>query len=114
MTKKHTYRCGNCDYATDDRDDLSPLADLELRIESDDIMGAGECPECGAMVFDTTGHNYRAIHNHDELLKALRAIVEYASDWETGCDDPRDIRDAEDEHASAIEAARLAITKATT
>ena len=48
-----------------------------------------------------------------QLLAALQSILEYASDWETGCDDPRDIRDAEDAHASAIETARLAISKAT-
>jgi len=79
MTEKHTYRCGNCEYATDDRDDLPPLADLELRIESDDIMGAGECPECGAMVFDTTGRNHRASECFDELVASLKEIVTFVS-----------------------------------
>lgn len=112
MPQTKIYQCASCDYETDDSPLFDGLSSRDSRAESDDLMGAGECPECGAMVFDTTGHNYQVIHNHDKILNALRAIFEYASDWETGCDDPRDIRDAEDEHASAMETARDAIVAA--
>jgi len=61
MPQTKIYQCASCDYETDDSPLFDGLSSRDSRAESDDLMGAGECPECGAIVFDTTGHNYRAI-----------------------------------------------------
>ena len=62
MPQTKIYQCASCDYETDDSPLFDGLSSRDSRAESDDLMGAGECPECGAIVFDTTGHNYQAIH----------------------------------------------------
>lgn len=46
---KH-YQCGNCDFETDDADDLNLIEDVHVRVESGEIFPAGECPDCGCLV----------------------------------------------------------------
>ena len=43
------YACQNCDFVTQDRDQLLPIRDIHQRVEPGERMPAGECPECGAL-----------------------------------------------------------------
>ena len=45
-----TYACQNCNFVTQDRDQLAPIRDIHQRVEPGERMPAGECPECGALV----------------------------------------------------------------
>jgi predicted RNA-binding Zn-ribbon protein involved in translation (DUF1610 family) len=41
------YRCNNCDFASDQLDNIKDIFD---RVDPGELMPAGECPECGALV----------------------------------------------------------------
>lgn len=41
------YRCDNCDY---EGDQLNTIKDIFDRVDPGELMPAGECPECGALV----------------------------------------------------------------
>jgi hypothetical protein len=43
------YRCCNCDWSTNEPGKLKLIDDL-FRVQSGEILGAGECPECSALV----------------------------------------------------------------
>jgi hypothetical protein len=45
------YQCDECDYSTDDAEDLDELSNLYERVPAGCIMPAGECPECGASIY---------------------------------------------------------------
>lgn len=70
------FQCQNCDYATDSEDELDDIEDAADRVTSDDLMGSGQCPECGALVFDTCGKNYKAIHSSRSNDAAAEKIAD--------------------------------------
>lgn len=44
------YQCDECNYETDNIDDLDEIQDLQQRVSVGEIYPAGECPKCGALV----------------------------------------------------------------
>lgn len=46
-------QCDNCGLIIDDDTEMqmNPIRDLEQRIEPGGVVPAGECPECGALMY---------------------------------------------------------------
>lgn len=74
------YRCNNCDWKTDELEDVDPvICDIWERVLPGEIMPQGSCPECRCLV-----------HRHDEdlkvkmaapkLLAAIKGLLSLAND----------------------------------
>ena len=44
------YRCQNCDFETEEEDDLHFIEDLSERVYVGEIFPAGQCPKCGSLI----------------------------------------------------------------
>jgi len=82
--------CDNCDWKGKP-EDLDEIDDLLERITgADDIIPAGQCPECGALAFEEPSR-WVPVHQYNMLVKAARAAVKEINqvdeDWLTDqCD----------------------------
>lgn len=47
-----TYSCGNCDFQTDNIDELDDIQDFAERHTPGDTVAHGQCPDCGALCFE--------------------------------------------------------------
>ncbi|MEB3022938.1 MULTISPECIES: hypothetical protein [Mycolicibacter] len=45
------YECGNCALILGDEEQMNEIRDLEQRIDPGGVVPAGECPECGALMY---------------------------------------------------------------
>ena len=47
---KHLCTCGDCEQRWDPGDLVWPIPDVSDRVTPGEVMPAGECPDCGALV----------------------------------------------------------------
>lgn len=47
------YQCDNCHFLIDEASEeaMNPIRDLQERIEPGGVVPAGECPQCGALMY---------------------------------------------------------------
>ena len=68
------YRCENCgEFETDDPSELGEIRDITQRVMPGEIMPAGECNSCGALVH---GGDLDIVEagNVDALISALQRL----------------------------------------
>jgi hypothetical protein len=98
-----TYRCGNCDFTTEDENALEEIEHFSERHVPGDVVADGQCPDCGCLCFkvdedvdvsdfDTTrklfleslaawdGEEDSVIEEHRPLIERMRAHAK-AQGW---------------------------------
>ncbi len=73
------YECNDCGWTGDN---VKPVRDLHERVLAGDTMPAGQCPACGALVFDEDGNEETAA-NATQMRALLQAIVNSDGDYYT-------------------------------
>lgn len=48
---KKRYKCDYCAFEIDDRNKLADVDELTVRVDPGGIMPAGECPDCGCLIY---------------------------------------------------------------
>ena len=95
------YACSECEFTTDDDDDLVEVSNFSVRVAAGEICPAGECPECGALVH-LINQKTEAMAHAMEMLGELNANL---SAWE---DEEESVKE---EHAELIATLRALINK---
>ena len=79
MDHEPHWRCPNCGHACHERD-ATPISDIFERVEPGEIMPAGECPLCGALLESTDPDWYivvgRVTFDDEDTLLILQASSE--------------------------------------
>lgn len=105
---EQVYRCQNCDWMTKDINDVSEMVDMHERLSPGDIVPDGECPECGAAVFDNETPLERLHRFATDLLQALEGIEATREAFQSGKRDGATMGAI----SAAMDAARAAIARA--
>jgi DNA-binding transcriptional regulator YiaG len=107
--------CQDCDW-TGPASALQLVASIEERISAEEIVPAGECPECGALAHldEITPTADEVAISQEILQRLINAAHTTVEDWETGIKDgtyEADLQGALDEFAGAIETAEAILAK---
>lgn len=81
------YRCGNCEWGTDDPGECRDISDFWGRVTPGEIMPEGECPECGCLVHCRDGQ-YLERMAADQMVPALCRLIEICRQKVSPTDEP--------------------------
>lgn len=102
--------CANCSNRANENRINPIITDLHSRVEPGDIMPAGECLKCGAVVYLLPIYKKKKPGARDYLLVALADIVGLAT-YPNGFD-PLNVHDYITDLTSILETAQAAIAQA--
>lgn len=81
MTRKK-YSCDNCDFATDNEEEFPTLAEVHRlweRLTPGCTVPDGECPECGAFVYEEGEQSFDSLTGHvrTAVTANVKVLVEH-------------------------------------